>query len=94
MLDSLCLAGYKCQSRHERSWYGCRATIGAFAGKVYYEVSVADEGLCRVGWATRAARLELGTDSQGFGFGGTGKKSHDKAFDDYGQSYGLHDTIG
>jgi ATP-dependent RNA helicase DDX1 len=49
---------------------------------------VTDEGLCRVGWATRAAGLELGTDRQGFGFGGTGKKSFGKSFEDYGQKFG------
>jgi ATP-dependent RNA helicase DDX1 len=39
---------------------------------------VTDEGLCRFGWSTRAASLDLGTDRQGFGYGGTGKKSHDR----------------
>ena len=27
----------------------------------------------------------VGTDKNGFGFGGTGKKSHAKQFDDYGE---------
>lgn len=31
--------GTRCQARHERSWGGGRATVGAFGGKVYYEVS-------------------------------------------------------
>lgn len=44
-----------------------------------------DEGLCRVGWATEKATLNLGTDKFGFGFGGTGKKSFNKQFDDYGE---------
>ena len=56
--------------------------------QIYYEAKVTDEGLCRVGWATRAAALELGTDRQGFGFGGTGKKSFGKSFEDYGQKFG------
>lgn len=30
------------------------------SGKHYYEVTVTDEGLCRVGWSTLAATLELG----------------------------------
>ena len=47
--------------------------MGARAGKVYYEITVADEGLCRVGWATRNATLDLGTDQLSFGFGGTGE---------------------
>lgn len=49
---------------------------------------MADEGLCRVGWASRAAALQLGTDRHSFGYGGTGKKSHAKQFEDYGTAYG------
>lgn len=49
------------------------------------EVTVRDDGLCRVGFSTPAARLDLGTDRFGFGFGGTGKKSNNRQFDDYGQ---------
>lgn len=40
------------------------------------------------------ARLDLGTDRLGFGFGGTGKKSNAKQFDDYGSAYGKNDVIG
>ncbi|EFN59708.1 hypothetical protein CHLNCDRAFT_33556 [Chlorella variabilis] len=86
--------GLRCQARSEQAWGGCRGTVGAFGGKVYYEATVADEGLCRVGWSTQAASLDLGTDKHGFGFGGTGKKSHNRQFDAYGEPYGLHDTIG
>ncbi len=32
--------------------------------------------------------LDVGTDKQSFGYGGTGKKSHARQFDDYGQAYG------
>jgi hypothetical protein len=56
--------------------------------QVYYEAKMTDEGLCRVGLATRAAGLELGIDRQSFGFGGTGKKSFGKSFEDYGQKFG------
>ncbi len=45
------------------------------------QVTVTDEGLARVGWSSRAASLDLGTDKQGFGFGGTGKKSHNRQFE-------------
>ncbi|KAL4449436.1 hypothetical protein ABPG77_007080 [Micractinium sp. CCAP 211/92] len=86
--------GLRCQARSEQSWGGCRGTVGAFGGKVYYEATVADEGLCRVGWSTQAASLDLGTDKHSFGFGGTGKKSHNRSFDSYGEAYGLNDTIG
>ena len=30
------------------------------SGKHYYEVEVTDEGLCRIGWSTITADLELG----------------------------------
>ncbi|RXM33678.1 ATP-dependent RNA helicase DDX1 [Acipenser ruthenus] len=36
----------------------------------------------------------FGTDKFGFGFGGTGKKSHNKQFDSYGEEFTMHDTIG
>ena len=39
--------GLRCQARSEQAWGGCRGTVGAFGGKVYYEATVADEGLCR-----------------------------------------------
>ena len=44
-----------------------------------------DEGLCRVGWSTLNADLNLGTCKDGFGFGGTGKKSNSRNFDSYGE---------
>ncbi|KAF0764056.1 ATP-dependent RNA helicase Ddx1 [Aphis craccivora] len=87
--------GKKCQSREQKDWHGCRATKGVKnSGKYYFETTVTDEGLCRVGWSTPGAVLDLGTDKFGFGFGGTGKKSNNKQFDSYGESFGLHDTIG
>lgn len=30
--------GVRCQCRQERNWGGARATLGAFGGRVYYEV--------------------------------------------------------
>ena len=41
--------------------------------------------LSRVGWSTQAASLDLGTDRHSFGYGGTGKKSHNRSFDGYGE---------
>ncbi|XP_075717203.1 ATP-dependent RNA helicase DDX1 isoform X2 [Rhinoderma darwinii] len=87
--DGLC-----CQSREVKEWHGCRSTRGVNKGKYYYEVSCHDQGLCRVGWSSLQASLDLGTDKFGFGFGGTGKKSHNKQFDNYGEEYTMHDTIG
>ncbi|GFR40732.1 hypothetical protein Agub_g1342 [Astrephomene gubernaculifera] len=89
--------GRRAQSRNEKSWGGVRGSVGVFAacgGKVYYEVTVNDEGLSRVGWSCRTASLDLGTDKLGFGYGGTGKKSHNRQFDTYGEPFGAGDVIG
>ncbi|XP_055628794.1 ATP-dependent RNA helicase Ddx1 [Toxorhynchites rutilus septentrionalis] len=87
--------GLRCQSREFKEWHGCRATTGVRGkGKYYYEATVTDEGLCRVGWSTEHANLDLGTDRFGFGFGGTGKKSNCKQFDNYGEAFGKMDVIG
>lgn len=86
--------GLLCQSREHRQWQGARGSAGAIQGKHYYEVEMTDEGLCRVGWSTVAAALDLGTDGQGFGFGGTGKKSNARQFDSYGEPFGLSDVVG
>ncbi|RYG45827.1 DEAD/DEAH box helicase, partial [archaeon] len=81
--------GVTCQCRQEREWAGARATRGVLApAKAYYEAQVADEGLCRFGWSTQAARLELGTDRQGYGFGGAGKRSHEGKYETYGETFG------
>ncbi|ESO95555.1 hypothetical protein LOTGIDRAFT_227238 [Lottia gigantea] len=87
--------GTLCQARDAGGWHGTRsnkAVVGG--GKYYYEGTVTDEGLCRVGWSTDKATLDLGTDKFGYGFGGTGKKSWGKQFDSYGEAYGMNDTIG
>ncbi|KAJ2942815.1 hypothetical protein O0L34_g15002 [Tuta absoluta] len=87
--------GLRCQSRDQQAWHGCRATKGVHSkGAYYYEATVTDEGLCRVGWSTQQAKLDLGTCRFGFGFGGTGKKSNNKQFDDYGNAFGKNDVIG
>lgn len=63
-------------------------------GKYFFEAIVTDEGLCRVGWSTEQANLDLGTDKFSFGFGGTGRKSNNKQFDPYGEEFGMNDAIG
>ncbi|CAK8692162.1 unnamed protein product [Clavelina lepadiformis] len=86
--------GLLCQSREFKDWHGCRSTRGVTKGKYYYEAHCKDEGLNRVGWSTLSADLNLGTDKQGFGFGGTGKKSNNRQFDTYGEPFTMHDIIG
>jgi ATP-dependent RNA helicase DDX1 len=84
----------RCQSRSER-WSGgrCSQGVAAKSGKYAFEIRVEDEGLCRAGWATQAASLDLGTDKNGLGFGATAKKSHNRQFDDYGVKYGKDDVV-
>ncbi|KAM3722037.1 ATP-dependent RNA helicase [Dirofilaria immitis] len=87
--------GLLCQSRDPKAWNGTRCTRGIVGkGKFYYEGTITDDGLCRVGWSTANAVLDLGTDKNGFGYGGTGKKSYNRQFDNYGTSFTLGDTIG
>ena len=44
--------GMTCQSRNQ-FWNGVRASKCVLGrGKYYYEATVSDEGLCRVGWST------------------------------------------
>ncbi|VDM42307.1 unnamed protein product [Toxocara canis] len=87
--------GLLCQSRDPQKWNGARCNRGVFGkGKYYYEGTITDDGLCRLGWSTSEALLDLGTDKNGFGYGGTGKKSTNKQFDNYGTSFTLGDTIG
>jgi len=86
--------GLLCQCRQAQAWGGCRATHGAISGRYYFEARVTDDGLCRVGFSTSNAGYELGTDSFSWGFGGTGKKSFNTNFEDYGAPFGLHDVIG
>ncbi|BHF69464.1 ATP-dependent RNA helicase ddx1 [Sparganum proliferum] len=87
--------GLLCQSRDPAGWHGARANRGVRnKGKYYYEAKVTDDGLCRVGWSTLHASHDIGTDVESFGFGGTGKKSHRRQFDTYGESFGLNDVLG
>jgi hypothetical protein len=78
--------GLLAQARDPVKWHGSRANKAVVrSGKYMFEATVTDDGLCRVGWSTGRASLDLGTDKWGFGYGGTGKKSNSKQFDDYGQ---------
>jgi ATP-dependent RNA helicase DDX1 len=66
------------------------------SGIYYFECTITgpSTGIPRLGWSTKAANLELGKDSHGFGYGGTAKKSFNNSFEDYGEKYSTSDTIG
>lgn len=50
--------GLRCQSREQKEWHGCRANKGiSGSGKYFFEATVTDEGLCRVGWSTSQASI-------------------------------------
>lgn len=85
--------GLLCQARQQR-WQGGRSNFGVTEGKYYYEVQITDEGLCRIGFSTDSSVFDVGTDSESFGFGGTGKKSNRRQFDTYGEPFGINDVIG
>ena len=92
-------SGTKVQARDDKAWAGGRATTGVTAGKHYYESTVTDDGLVRVGWSTKSGKNDqLGSCKFSFGFGGTGKKSHAGKFSDYGPNGGVSyvkgDTVG
>jgi ATP-dependent RNA helicase DDX1 len=87
-------SGTLCQSRVETSWCGGHATVGVKSSKWHFEVNVNDDGLVRVGFSSKIGSLELGTDKHTFGYGGTGKKSHAKQFESYGEPFGKGDVIG
>jgi ATP-dependent RNA helicase DDX1 len=86
--------GVTCQARDAHAWAGCRSNRGILSGKYYFEATVSDEGLCRVGWSTSNARHAIGTDSESFGFGGTGKAVTANQYPDYGEAFGMNDVIG
>lgn len=87
--------GLNCECRVGKEWHGARGRAGVYGGgKYYYEVTITRDGLCRVGWATMAGSLKIGTDHESFGYGGTGKKSWAKKFDDYGKSFTTNDVLG
>ena len=49
-----------------------------------FECTVLDkEGLVRVGWSSYDASLQLGTDAEGYGYGGTGMKSNSNKYEPF-----------
>eukprot|EP00921_Rhytidocystis_pertsovi_P022555 GHVQ01036009.1.p1 GENE.GHVQ01036009.1~~GHVQ01036009.1.p1 ORF type:complete len:801 (+),score=146.66 GHVQ01036009.1:663-3065(+) len=90
--------GTECKSEEARNWTGIRANADVLKGKYMFEVEICGEGqqgsICRVGVGTSISKLALGTDDKSFGYGGTGKKSWNNSFEDYGRPYKHGDTVG
>uniref|UniRef100_A0A3B3TC97 Uncharacterized protein n=1 Tax=Paramormyrops kingsleyae TaxID=1676925 RepID=A0A3B3TC97_9TELE len=88
-------------------WSGARASYGVAKGRVCYEVKINEEisvkhlpssepdpHVVRVGWSLDSCSTQLGEEPFSFGYGGTGKKSMDCKFEDYGERFGENDVLG
>eukprot|EP00928_Gymnodinium_smaydae_P010780 TRINITY_DN14062_c0_g2_i1.p1 TRINITY_DN14062_c0_g2~~TRINITY_DN14062_c0_g2_i1.p1 ORF type:complete len:890 (-),score=172.68 TRINITY_DN14062_c0_g2_i1:114-2783(-) len=75
-------------------WAGSRLRLAIQDGEVGAFVLEVMEGLLRVGFAGQSSHVaELGSDSNSFGFGGTGKKVRNGAFESYGETFGVGDVL-
>ncbi|XP_031719402.1 heterogeneous nuclear ribonucleoprotein U-like protein 1 isoform X1 [Anarrhichthys ocellatus] len=88
-------------------WAGARATHGVTQGRVFYEMKINEEipvkhlpssepdpHVVRIGWSLNHCSTQLGEEPFSFGYGGTGKKSADCKFADFGEKFGENDVIG
>ncbi|KAL5730634.1 hypothetical protein ACHQM5_003434 [Ranunculus cassubicifolius] len=88
-------------------WSGARASLGIRGGKYMFGCKIIAEQpvemedtppdqqhLCRVGISRGDIHVgNLGEDVCSFGYGGTGKFSNSSKFSDYGERFGVGDTI-
>lgn len=88
-------------------WSGARATYGVSRGRVCFEMKIIEEipvkhlpttepdpHVVRVGWSLDSCSTQLGEQMFSYGYGGTGKKSTNFKFQDYGEKFGENDVIG
>ncbi|XP_041947217.1 heterogeneous nuclear ribonucleoprotein U-like protein 1 isoform X2 [Alosa sapidissima] len=88
-------------------WAGARTSYGVSKGRVCYELKINEEisvkhlpssepdpHVVRVGWSMDSCSTQLGEEPFSFGYGGTGKKSLNCKFEDYGEKFGENDVIG
>ncbi|KAL4707086.1 hypothetical protein ACJJTC_011412, partial [Scirpophaga incertulas] len=89
------------------AWAGCRATHGARAGRLCYEVQIGalvtttestekepiSSGI-RVGWSTDDSTLHLGDGQFSWGYESTGRAVNNCEFKEYGQQLNEKDVIG
>lgn len=99
--------GCLCEDGFQYLWKGLRASYGIKKGIFMYELKVIDhptvrmpetkpqnQNICRLGFSLPLTSLFLGDTSDGWGYGGTGKKSHNNNFSDYGGAFRVGDVIG
>ncbi|XP_068601713.1 heterogeneous nuclear ribonucleoprotein U-like protein 1 [Brachionichthys hirsutus] len=88
-------------------WAGARASHGVTQGRVCYEMKINEEipvkhlpssepdpHVVRIGWSLNHSSTQLGEEAFSFGYGGTGKKSENCKFADFGERFGENDVIG
>uniref|UniRef100_A0A8C1IH63 Heterogeneous nuclear ribonucleoprotein U like 1 n=1 Tax=Cyprinus carpio TaxID=7962 RepID=A0A8C1IH63_CYPCA len=88
-------------------WAGARATYGVTKGRVCFEMKINEEisvkhlpssepdpHVVRIGWSLDSCNTQLGEEPFSFGYGGTGKKSSNCKFEDYGEKFRENDIIG
>eukprot|EP01054_Gregarina_sp_Poly1_P005909 Gregarina_sp_Poly_1__5908@NODE_310_length_9629_cov_213_427526_g267_i0_p2_GENE_NODE_310_length_9629_cov_213_427526_g267_i0NODE_310_length_9629_cov_213_427526_g267_i0_p2_ORF_typecomplete_len759_score107_28DEAD/PF00270_29/2_3e41DEAD/PF00270_29/1_6e03Helicase_C/PF00271_31/2_8e21SPRY/PF00622_28/4_2e21ResIII/PF04851_15/0_67ResIII/PF04851_15/0_00034ERCC3_RAD25_C/PF16203_5/3_2e05UTP25/PF06862_12/6_7e02UTP25/PF06862_12/0_11_NODE_310_length_9629_cov_213_427526_g267_i01342410 len=86
--------GMEAKSQETARWSGIRCAGDISGGKYQFEFEIVGNGITRVGVSAASAMLELGKDPRGWGYGGTGKKSWNNKFDDYGGTFTSGDIIG
>ncbi|XP_046875984.1 heterogeneous nuclear ribonucleoprotein U-like protein 1 isoform X1 [Hypomesus transpacificus] len=88
-------------------WSGARASYGVNKGRVCFEMKINEEisvkhlpssepdpHVVRIGWSLDSCSTQLGEEPFSYGYGGTGKKSLNCKFEDYGEKFGENDVLG
>uniref|UniRef100_A0A803TFI5 B30.2/SPRY domain-containing protein n=1 Tax=Anolis carolinensis TaxID=28377 RepID=A0A803TFI5_ANOCA len=87
-------------------WSGARATYGVRRGRICYEMKINEEisvkhlpptepdpHVVRIGWSLDSCSTQLGEELFSYGYGGTGKKSTNCKFENYGECFSENDII-
>ncbi|KAM4696382.1 heterogeneous nuclear ribonucleoprotein U-like protein 1 [Rhinophrynus dorsalis] len=87
-------------------WSGARATHGVNRGRVFFEMKINEEiavghlpasepdpHVVRVGWSLDSCSTQLGEEPFSYGYGGTGKKSTNSKFENYGETFAENDVL-
>ncbi|XP_042299536.1 heterogeneous nuclear ribonucleoprotein U-like protein 1 [Sceloporus undulatus] len=87
-------------------WSGARATYGVRRGRICYEMKINEEisvkhlpptepdpHVVRIGWSLDTCSTQLGEEAFSYGYGGTGKKSTNCKFENYGETFTENDII-
>uniref|UniRef100_A0A4X2K6C8 Heteroous nuclear ribonucleoprotein U like 1 n=1 Tax=Vombatus ursinus TaxID=29139 RepID=A0A4X2K6C8_VOMUR len=88
-------------------WSGARASYGVRRGRVCFEMKINEEisvkhlpstepdpHVVRIGWSLDSCSTQLGEEAFSYGYGGTGKKSTNSRFENYGDTFAENDVIG